>query len=201
MESKNIILILIVIIVILAAAIGVALLNPANAKNPVQVKITSENSQNEGGEVSIKLTDMNKTAIAKQIVNVTVTDSNGNIVVDDLVKTDSKGKGKLDMDLKKGEYVVNATYGGNDNYTGNTTSQKLTINDIVEANPVVESSSQSQSTTHIVMGEDGYYARIDDNGNILEDLGPSKKYHPDDPNAVDYPDAEPMWKYIDKSQG
>jgi len=201
MESKNIILILIVIIVILAAAIGVALLNPANAKNPVQVKITSENSQNEGGEVSIKLTDMNKTAIAKQIVNVTVTDSNGNIVVDDLVKTDSKGKGKLDMDLKKGEYVVNATYGGNDNYTGNTTSQKLTINDIVEANPVVESSSQSQSTTHILMGKDGYYARIDDNGNILEDLGPSKKYHPDDPNAVDYPDAEPMWKYIDKSQG
>jgi len=201
MENKHIIIILLAIIVVLAAAIGVALLNPTNAKEPMQVKITSEDSQNEGGEVSIKLTDMNKTAIAKQIVNVTVTDSDGNVVVDEVVKTDSKGKGKLDMDLKKGTYTVNVTYGGNDNYSANGTSQELTINDVVEANPVAESSSQSGSTTHIVMGEDGYYARIDDNGNILDDLGPSKKYHPDDPNAVDYPDAEPMWKYIDKSQG
>jgi len=201
MENKHIIIILLAIIVVLAAAIGVALLNPTNAKEPMQVKITSEDSQNEGGEGSIKLTDMNKTAIAKQIVNVTVTDSDGNVVVDEVVKTDSKGKGKLDMDLKKGTYTVNVTYGGNDNYSANGTSQELTINDVVEANPVAESSSQSGSTTHIVMGEDGYYARIDDNGNILDDLGPSKKYHPDDPNAVDYPDAEPMWKYIDKSQG
>ena len=42
---------------------------------------------------------------------------------------------------------------------------------------------------------------FDDNGNILENLGPSKKYHPNDPNAVDYPDAEPMGNYIDKSLG
>ena len=66
---------------------------------------------------------------------------------------------------------------------------------------MTSSSTDSDSTTHVVMGEDGYYALIDDNGNILEDLGPSKKYHPNDPNAVDYPDAEPMGNYIDKSLG
>ena len=40
---------------------------------------------------------------------------------------------------------------------------------------------------------------VDDNGNILQSLGPSKKYHPNEPGAVDYEDAEPAWNYIDKS--
>ena len=134
MENRNIIIILLVIIVILAAAIGFALLNPAIAKEPTKIKITSDKEQYEGGELSIKLTDMNKTPISKEIVNVTVTDSKGKVVVDDVVKTNSKGKANLDLDLKKGKYVVNVTYGGNENYTGNASSQKLTINEeVVEA--------------------------------------------------------------------
>ena len=70
--------------------------------------------------------------------------------------------------------------------------------DVAEAQPTPSSTAPS---THVVMGEDGYYALVDDNGNILQNLGPSKQYYPDNPNAVDYPDAEPMGKYIDKSMG
>ena len=70
---------------------------------------------------------MNKTPISKEVVNITVTNSKGKVVVDDVVKTDSKGKAKLDLDLKKGKYNVTVSYGGNENYTGNTTTQKLTI--------------------------------------------------------------------------
>ena len=47
------------------------------------------------------------------------------------------------------------------------------------------------------MGEDGYYYTVDDNGNILENLGPSSKHYP---NGVYYPNAEPSSKYIDKSK-
>lgn len=47
MESRNIIIILIVVIVVLAAAIGVALLNPTNAKQPINIKITSDKTQYE----------------------------------------------------------------------------------------------------------------------------------------------------------
>ena len=65
MENKNIVLILIIIIVILAAAIGVMLLNPMHTKEPTKVKITSDKEQNEGGELSIQLTDLNKTPISK----------------------------------------------------------------------------------------------------------------------------------------
>lgn len=127
MENKNIIIILIVIIVILAAAIGFAFLNPMHAKEPVKIKITSDKEQNEGGELSVQLTDLNKLPISKEVVTVTITNSKGKVVVDDVVKTNSKGKAKLDLDLKKGKYNVTVSYSGNDNYTGNETSQKLTI--------------------------------------------------------------------------
>ena len=127
MENRNIIIILLVIIVILAAAIGFVLFNPISAKEPAKVKITSDKEQNEGGELSIQLTDLNKTPISKGSVNVTVTDSDGKVVVDDVVKTNSKGKAKLDLDLKKGKYDVDVSFGGNENYTANSTAQKLTI--------------------------------------------------------------------------
>ena len=144
MENKNIIIILIVIIVILAAAIGFTVLKPMHAKEPTKVKITSDKEQDEGGKLSIQLTDMNKTALSKEIVNVTITDSKGKVVVDDVVKTNSDGNASLDLDLKKGKYNVTVSYGGNENYTGNNTTQKLTINEkVAEAEPSSSSSSSS----------------------------------------------------------
>ena len=91
MENKNIIIILVVIIVILAAAIGFTMINPMHAKEPTQINITSDKEQDEGGKLSLQLTDMNKTPLSKEIVNVTITNSKGKVVVDDVVKTNSKG--------------------------------------------------------------------------------------------------------------
>ena len=139
MESKNIIIILIVIIVILAAAIGFAVLNPMHAKEPTNIKITSDKEQNEGGKLSVQLMDSNKNPISKEIVNITITDSKGKVVVDDVVKTNSKGKANLDLNLKKGKYNVSVSYGGNKNYTGNNTTQKLTIKE--KETPTEESSN------------------------------------------------------------
>ncbi len=202
MENKNIIIILIVIIVILAAAIGFAMFNPMHAKEPTKIKITSDKEQYEGGELSITLTDLNKTPLSKEVVNITITNSKGKVVVDDVVKTNSKGKAKLDLDLKKGKYNVTVTYSGNENYTGNNTTQKLTIKEEVTEATVSESSTQSSQTsgssTHTIIGEDGYYYTVDDNGNILETLGQSSKYYPNNPNSVNYPNAEPANRYINK---
>ena len=195
MENKNIIIILIAIIVVLAVVAGVMFMQPA-AKEPTKVKITSDKEQYEGGELSITLTDLNKTPLSKEVVNITITNSKGKVVVDDVVKTNSKGKAKLDLDLKKGKYNVTVTYGGNENYTGNNTTQKLTIKEeVVKAEPA---SSSTTSNTQVVIGEDGYYALIDGNGNFIKNLGPSKKYYPNVPNAVDYPNAG-HW-YVDKSK-
>ena len=135
MENKNVIIILIIIIVILVAAIGFLFFYQNAAKEPTKIKVTSDKEQYESGKLSIELTDLNKTPLSKQIVNITITNKKGKLVVDDVVKTNSKGKAKLDLNLKKGKYKVNVSYGGNENYTGDNTTQKLTIKEkkVVEA--------------------------------------------------------------------
>ena len=145
MENKHIIIILLVIIVVLAAAIGFVLLNPTHAKEPTKVKVTSDKEQYEGGKLSIELADLNRTPLSKEVVNITITDKKGKVVVDDVVKTNSKGKAKLDFNLKKGKYTVNVTYGGNENYTGNSTTQNLKTKEA--ATKTISSNSQSSSGT------------------------------------------------------
>ena len=159
MENRNIIIILIVIIVILAAAIGFTMMNPMHAKEPTKIKITSDKEQDEGGKLSVQLTDLNKTPLSKEIVNITITNGKGKVVVDDVVKTNSKGKASINLDLKKGKYNVTVSYGGNENYTGNNTTQKLTIKEKVVEATVEQSSSEPQylSDTGEPISEADYY--------------------------------------------
>lgn len=148
MENKNIIIILLIVVVILAAVAGFMLLNQSNAKDSTKIKITSDKSQYEdSAELSIKLTDMNGTALSKEIVNITITDKKGKVVVDDVVKTNSKGNAKLDLNLKKGKYSVNVTYDGNENFTANHSSQNLTIKEEASTSEVSSGESQSSSGT------------------------------------------------------
>lgn len=143
MESRNIIIIMVAVIVILAAAIGFALLSPSTAKEPTKINITSDMEQYEGGELSIQLSDLNDTAISGEIVNITVTNSSGETVVDDVVKTDSEGNADFDLDLAEGTYNVTVSYDGNENYTKSNATQELTIKqEVVEValEPDVDSS-------------------------------------------------------------
>ena len=144
MESKNIIIILIVIIVILAAAIGFMVLKPMHTKEPTKIKVDSNKTLYEGENLSVKLTDLNKTPLSKQKVNITVKNSKGKVVANKTVKTNDKGKAKLDLNLKKGKYDVSVSYGGNENYTGNNTTQKLTIKEKVKE--TVSESNTGQSS-------------------------------------------------------
>ena len=147
MENRNIIIMLLVVIAILAVAVGVMMFNQSHAKEATKIKITSDKEQYEGGKLSVELKDLNGTALSKEVVNVTITDKKGKVVVDDVVKTNSKGKAKLDLDLKKGKYNVTVTYGGNENYTGTNATQKLNIKEkVTEA--VKPQSSSSQSSSH-----------------------------------------------------
>ena len=141
MENKNIIIILLVIIVILAVAVGFMVLKPMHAKEPTKIKVTSNKTLSEGQDMSVKLTDLNKTPLSKQKVNITIKDSKGKVVANKTVKTDDKGNAKMDLKLKKGNYDVAVSYGGNENYSGNNTTQKLTIKE-----KVVEVKSSSGSS-------------------------------------------------------
>lgn len=172
MENRNIIIILLVIIVALAAAIGFVLLNPTHAKEPCKIKITSDKEQYEGGELSIVLTDLNNTPLSREIVNITVTDKNGSIVVDNVVKTNAKGNATFDLNLEIGEYTVNVTYGGNENYTGNTTTQKLKINEeVVEEPEPSDSSSSSSGDTNAIYYDSKYNIYYNGEGVIVNPDG------------------------------
>ena len=191
MENKNIIIILVAIIVILAAAIGFILFNPIAAKEPCKIFITSDEEQYEGGELSIVLADLNKNPISKQKVNITITNSKDKIVFKDVVKLNSRGQAKVDLDLKKGEYVVNVTYDGNKHYAGNNTTQKLTIKEeIVE--PVAQQSTQSSTSSNEIFYDEEINLYYDSNGKIVDPDG----QHPQGvgESYSKYRDARDRWE-------
>lgn len=166
MENKNIVIILVIVVVVLAAVLGAMFLQSANAKEPTKLKITSDKTQYEGGKLTVQLTDLNKTAISKEKVNITITNKKGKIVVNETVKTNSKGKAKLDLDLKKGKYTVNVTYGGNENYTGNNTAQKLTIKETLTTSSY---SSEPVYDGHTVSYQDGKRGVYSESGEFFID--------------------------------
>lgn len=131
MENKNIIVALIIIIVVLAAVLGVVFFYSTNAKKSSEIKITRNKTLSAGDSLSVKLTGLNNTAISNETVKITIKDSNGNVAVNKTVKTNTKGKASLDLDLKKGNYNITAEFEGNEKYAGNSTFQKLTVKEEV----------------------------------------------------------------------
>lgn len=93
-----------------------------------------------------------------------------------------------------GVFIIFNNNASTDN-VNNSISNNTSSNIDVEKVNTEEVSGQSNSNTHLVMAEDGHYYICDDNGKILEKLGPSKKYYPNDPSAVEYPDAESYYPY------
>ena len=165
MENKNIIIILVVIIVILAAVIGFMVLKPMHAKEPTKVKITSNDTLYGGKDLTFKLADLNKTPLSNQNVKITIKNSKGKVVANKTVKTNDNGNAKMDLNLKKGKYEVLVAYGGNENYTGNNTTQKLTIKEEVKET-VSESSSSDAGGYDKYSQQYGTYVReyTDSNG-------------------------------------
>ena len=153
METKNIIIVLLVIIVVLLAVMLGSMFMPSlNAQKDSKIAIVSDKTLNVGDNLTVKLTDLNKTPISKGVVNVTVSDKNGKVVVNESVKTNSKGKANVDLDLEPGKYTVNVTFGGNDNFTANSTFKKITIEEKVAeeapASSTADTSSYSEPKTY-----------------------------------------------------
>ena len=141
MDDKKLLIICISVILVVAI-IAAAFVAYSNMKEDSKIAITSNKTLYNGSSLSIKLTDLNKTPISNGTINVTITDKNGKEVIKETIKSNSKGVAKLKLKLKKGKYTVNASFEGNDNYTGNSSTQKLTIKEAVAK---VESSGSSSS--------------------------------------------------------
>ena len=134
--DKNKMIILALIVVIADLLVGMAaMMMPNMGKQDTKLKFKSNSTLTEGDSLKVKLTDANGTAIANQTVNIILTNKNKS--TDHSVVTNEKGVGTLKLDKDSGKYNVTVSYGGNENYTGNNTTQKLTIKDkAVEQNIV-----------------------------------------------------------------
>ena len=142
MNYNKIIITLVIVLVVIVVA-GVLFLNPGHAKVDSKVIITSNSTLNDGDNFTIRLTDLNNTPIANQTVNVTIIDANGG-KNPQVITTDANGDGSLQLNgLAVGNYTINVTYGGNDNYTSCNTTQKLEMKE-----KVVSSQTSSSSSTY-----------------------------------------------------
>ena len=144
--DKNQWIIVGLVIVIIALIIGLAVMMQAPTKENVKLTIKNKKVIEEGESIKIQLTDMNGTPIKDQTVNISVTDKDGTTDYHSVV-TNEKGVGKLKLDKSPGKYSVNCTYGGNENYTANTTNQTLKIKEKpVEESTNVDYTSYSSSS-------------------------------------------------------
>lgn len=144
--DKNKIIIIALIVIILALAIGIFASMNGHAKEDTKLTITSNSTLYEGDSIKVKLTDLNKTPLSNQTINVTLTDDNQTSSYYSVV-TNEKGIGTLKLDKSEGNYTVNCTFGGNDNYTGNSTAKKIKIEkEVVEAQTTSSTSSSYSSS-------------------------------------------------------
>lgn len=139
MDNNKIIIALVVIFIVLLVA-GIIILNPGHAKVDSRVIIISNSTLHDGDSFTIKLTDLNNTPIANQVVNITIVDPNG-AENHQVVTTDVNGEGCLQLNgLATTNYTVNISFGGNDNFTSCNATQKLQMKE-----KVVEQASNSSN--------------------------------------------------------
>ncbi|MBQ6511973.1 Ig-like domain-containing protein [Methanobrevibacter sp.] len=134
--EKNKLIIVALLVIIVALLLGIFAVTSNSNKTDSKLEITSNNTLNEGSNLTVKLTDINGTGISGETVNITITDKDGGSYYTSVI-TNSSGVGVLELDRSVGNYTVNCSYYGNDNYTGNSTQQKL---EIIEQ-PIAHSSS------------------------------------------------------------
>ncbi len=156
MDKKIIVVIGIIIVAVLIAAL---FLNFNVSKEDTKIKMLSNSSLNEDSSIKMKLTDLNKTPISNQTVNIKIINKKGN--VDEYsVKTDKNGFAKLKLNkIKPGTYIVNFTYDGDDKYNSCNLSKIIKI---VEKAEIEESSSeqnayQESSSSSSDSEDDGYW--------------------------------------------
>ncbi|AMD16684.1 hypothetical protein TL18_00695 [Methanobrevibacter sp. YE315] len=111
---------------------------------------------------------MNGTSISGETVNITIIDENNSKDYESVV-TDSKGVGVLKLNKTAGKYTVNCTYGVNENYTGNSTQKKLTIEEVVKEEVAVQqTSSGSSSSSNSLNYNEKYNFYYNDEGIVVD---------------------------------
>lgn len=118
----------IVLIIVLFIGTGAFMQTPEKqiAKQNSRLVITSNSTLNVGDNITIQLTDLTGTPIKNETVNITIFGKDGSTSYNSVI-TNKEGIGTLSIEKSAGRYTNNATFGGNENFAGSSTSQKFII--------------------------------------------------------------------------
>lgn len=123
MNNKIIIGVLLVIIV--ALAIGI-IFSFNQSKESTVLSIVSNSTVYEGDSIEVKLTDLNNTSLSGKMINISVVNNNSTVISVSNI-TDNEGCVKLKLNCTEGNYTVNCSFAGDENYTSNSTSENLIV--------------------------------------------------------------------------
>ena len=126
MENKNIIIILLVIIVILLAAVFGMMMLQSN-DNSTSIEIKQTNLTVDDNLFSVNVLDSKGNALSDVMINLSIEDEDGKVIIDEEVPLDPEGLSVFDFDLEKGKYIVKASFDGNEKYSGSSTTYNLDI--------------------------------------------------------------------------
>lgn len=146
------------IVVIALFVIGLAAMMPSFSKEKTNITVQGGNDTiSQGESIDVKLTAVNGTPIDNETVNVTITKVNktANKTVNKTVKkktvhTDKKGVAKVKIDEDPGNYTVDCTFSGNEEFEEDTTTAEVEVVDYDDT----DYGSESQSDDY---GDSGAY--------------------------------------------
>lgn len=152
-RNKLILLCVCVVVVVFVACASFFVLNSSVGTS----LSTSGLSVNQGDNFTITLLDDQGNNLSNKTINMTL--SNGNQSKDYNFTTDSNGVVSLPVNLPAGNYTVNCTFMGDDDYGNSSISQNLLVNgtnDILSSNSKGSGSSLSGSSDSCSNDLDGY---------------------------------------------
>ena len=179
------------IIVAIAVVAAFMLFSSGEDAGYSKIDILGNGSVPENGTLNVKLENGQNIALKDKNVTIVIKNSKGKVVFNKTAKTYVNGVANVKLtNLGAGEYDVNATFGGDENYTSSSVSEKIKITKTeseeeptdtasddtatVESSPAQStpssssSSYQSQSYTPTTSDDDGGDAYYDEDGNQID---------------------------------
>ena len=176
--QKEKVTIIVLVLVIIALLVCIIAGMPNASKVDTKLIFKSNDTIDEGGNVKVKLADVNGTELENQTVNITVTDGNGTSDYYSVV-TDENGNAKAKIKNDPGKYNVTVSYDGDENYEACYETQELTIEEEVKETVSTKSYPdynsavgnyrktgigenemaviELESGRYVIMGGDGFY--------------------------------------------
>lgn len=126
MDKKEIIIIGVIIIVIAVSVIF--MFNHSSEEIKTTVSILNNNTLGENNTLYVKLIDKSNESLSNKTIHIAVLDDNDTCVFNTSSKTHFTGVAIVKLDnLSNGDYKVNVTFNGDENYTGSSFVKEITI--------------------------------------------------------------------------